>query len=113
MTYDNDKTPALGELCAEISAALTPARSQTEILHRQTQALDRLFSTVLDRYIGPKLENGQSLEYQLPLLLRVQRQCMDTAKAAETIAYMQGLAAKSFPPPPLAKNDEQTEGGQK
>lgn len=117
MTHDEhtDNTP-ITDLTKDLALTLTklPPQKGEDILTAQAQALDVLFTRVMDEKILGRLGNcdmfPDSVMKWMALAMRIQKQCNDTVKTQSAIDYMNGLTSKTAPPPPLPpKIQEQTE----
>lgn len=110
MTYDTDTqndapTPQeqMNEVCADLMHTLsvqTDGPIDTDTLARQAKLLDDLLSAVMRRNLQGDLKRGHFSEYGLAMALRIQKQCVDTIKAASTIEYMKQIKAMQTPTPP-------------
>lgn len=133
--------------CEMLAAALVAPDYPDAMLRRQAQILDSVFYKVMESYLpddtpAPPPEDESEAEKiarlsaemnaarqepdlrVLDLALRVQKQCMDTAKAVGQMDYMKMLGECQAPrkpqlpvppapaslPPSLPKNNERKEG---
>ena len=132
MTLDIDKIRAerkeqegksraeIAALTADLERVLSDPSPHINPLERQADLLDCLLYAVMRRNLSKDKESGNFSESGIALALRIQKQGMDTAKAAGALSYMNAIAslhAGVYPPmaqPPLPtplENDERTVKG--
>lgn len=108
----NTNTPDIQILTTELQTLLQ-SPPEANLLERQTQILDRLFTMILDDKVTTRLPTcggyPESVQKWLIFALKIQKQCTDTAKAKAAMDYMNGLNTVHTAPRPL-KIEKRTEG---
>ncbi len=95
---NNDAAPdgaEIAALCADLAGALVKPDYGTDTLRRQAQLLDHLLYSVMAR----KVDGGG--DAWIDLVLKIQKQCMDTIKAISAVDYMQAITAPRPRPPQI------------
>lgn len=112
MTDNYEPAYDITTLTDDLRAALT---SPQDAMHLQTQALDALFSAIMEKQIWDKQHlwstHPDSVMAWMAFALRIQKQCMDTAKTKSAIQYMNGLnnlPKAGGPPPPPPRIEKRT-----
>jgi hypothetical protein len=110
----------IAALATDLERILTNPSPHLSSLERQGDLLDCLLYTIMRRNLHTDKNNGYFDQDNVEFALRIQKQYVETVKAAGAIAYMQSIASYStgiypplpfpaVPPPPPHKHDEQTE----
>ena len=97
---------------ADLERILTAPSPHINALERQADLLDCMLYAVMRHNLSRDKEGGAFSPDAIALALRIQKQGMDTAKAAGAVAYMQSIASlhsgvypapAALPPPPPEK----------
>lgn len=103
---DTINTPTIQTLTDQLTQTLQSTQS-ADTLARQTQLLDQLFTTLMTTQIARRLDDTNNRYIRevtmdwLAMTLKIQKQCMDTGKAAAAVEYMKNLNTINTLPPPL------------
>ena len=98
-SHSNKKAPPFAALGAALAQSLVPDDKGEDMLRRQMQTLDTLFTHTIHDYTGsaePPTGHGQT--HRLGFALRVQKQCIDTVKALSAMGYLEALSMSVTPP---------------
>jgi hypothetical protein len=104
----------IAALCADLERSLASPAPGTGALERQGDLLDRLFTAVMRHNLQNDKRNGYIDENRIGTALRIQKQCVDTLKAAGALDYMKTLALPRWPvplppPPQIREQTSETE----
>lgn len=95
----------MAEICESLTAAISdPTTDKIDALTRQARVLDELLHAFMRKSMAGDLRRGYFDDDNLAMALRIQRQCVETLKAASQIEYMKKLNAapiKHAPHPPF------------
>jgi hypothetical protein len=95
-------------LTVELDRMLENPNTGITTLHRQAELLDCMLYAVMRGNLRRDKENGAIDRGNLEQALRIQKQCVDTLKAAGTISYMQIISTNTLTMPyhPPGRYDE-------
>lgn len=103
---DEKDRAEIARLCADLEHLLINPSPEPDRLQRQAHLLDCYLYTVMRHNLHKDKQNGCLSETGIDLVLRIQKQCVDTMKAESAINYMRVLAPAPIhympplPPPP-------------
>ena len=101
----------LSMLCRDLADAMYQPVAGPDMLRRQAYLLDQIIYALMDKHVNARIESGAYLTDWLDMIMRVQRQCMDTVKTLEAADYMRALTTKRPPViPPPRDHGKQKEG---
>ena len=99
-------------LCHDLAEALNRPDYGSAMLRRQAHLLDQLVYSVMNKHHEHVQTRGYFSDDLIELVLRIQKQCVETLKAVEAIDYMKSLSSarvlRPIPPPP--ESGERTNG---
>ncbi len=96
----------MAEICTALTQTLSaPTTDHIDALQRQAALLNDLLYAVMRKNMERDVRRGFFDDDRLALALRIQKQCVDTLKAASAIEYMRGLSGGA--PTPLFLRNKQ------
>jgi hypothetical protein len=96
-----DPLTEIRDLTADLERILKNPSPHLSSLERQADLLDCLLTAVMRRNVDVARKNNYFREDDIGFALRIQKQCLETMKAAGTVAYMQSIASLTtgvYPP---------------
>ncbi|GEM_PF-3106756 len=107
----NPPEPTTGEIAAlfeGFAEALLSPDYCSQMLRKQANLLDQMLYKMMERGMEATEERGVAAASWLPLALKIQKQCIDTAKAAGALEYMKATTPHPLPPIPGDRTDKET-----